>query len=91
MSRHPAGRFREAAEKYAKAAESPDAPADRKGDFYLNSAWSFYIAGNSHYFKRNRIGPAENNFLADRVLIRKGSFCKCSTDDHHFYRFSGVR
>jgi len=41
------GRFREAAEKYAKAAESPDAPAERKGDFYLNSAWSFYIAGNS--------------------------------------------
>ncbi|HEV8611058.1 MAG TPA: tetratricopeptide repeat protein [Thermoanaerobaculia bacterium] len=41
------GRFKEAAEKYAKAADSPDAAADRKGDLYLNSAWAFYIAGNS--------------------------------------------
>jgi Flp pilus assembly protein TadD len=41
------GRFKEAAEKYARAADSPDAPADRKGDLYLNSAWAFYIAGNS--------------------------------------------
>jgi tetratricopeptide (TPR) repeat protein len=40
-----AGRFREAGEKYAKAAES--ASADRKADFYLQSAWSYYIAGNS--------------------------------------------
>lgn len=41
------GRFKEAAEKYARAADSADAPADRKGDLYLNSAWAFYIAGNS--------------------------------------------
>jgi Flp pilus assembly protein TadD len=41
------GRFKEAAEKYAKAADSPDSPADRKGDLYLNSAWAYYIAGNS--------------------------------------------
>jgi tetratricopeptide (TPR) repeat protein len=40
-----AGRFRDAGEKYAKAAES--APADRKADLYLQSAWAFYIAGNS--------------------------------------------
>ena len=40
-----AGRFREAGEKYAKAAES--AAADRKSDFFLQSAWSYYIAGNS--------------------------------------------
>lgn len=47
------GRFKEAAEKYAKAAESPDAAADRKGDLYLNSAWSFYIAGNSKSARDN--------------------------------------
>lgn len=41
------GRFKEAAEKYAKAADSPDSAADRKGDLYLNSAWAYYIAGNS--------------------------------------------
>ncbi len=41
------GRFKEAAEKYARAADSADAPADRKADLYLNSAWAFYIAGNS--------------------------------------------
>jgi len=41
------GRFKEAAGKYAKAADSPDAAADRKGDLYLNSAWAYYIAGNS--------------------------------------------
>jgi Flp pilus assembly protein TadD len=41
------GRFKEAAGKYARAADSPDAAADRKGDLYLNSAWAYYIAGNS--------------------------------------------
>ncbi len=39
------GRFREAGEKYAKAAES--APAERRADLHLQSAWSYYIAGNS--------------------------------------------
>jgi Flp pilus assembly protein TadD len=47
------GRFKEAAEKYAKAAESPDAAAERKADLYLNSAWSFYIAGNSKSARDN--------------------------------------
>jgi len=41
------GRFKEAAEKYARVADSSETPADRKGDLYLNSAWAFYIAGNS--------------------------------------------
>ncbi len=41
------GRFKEAGEKYAKAAESPGVPADRKGDLHLRSAWSYYIAGSS--------------------------------------------
>ena len=48
-----AGRFKEAAEKYARAADSADAPADRKGDLYLNSAWAFYIAGNSKSARDN--------------------------------------
>ncbi|HLN81835.1 MAG TPA: hypothetical protein VK392_11650, partial [Thermoanaerobaculia bacterium] len=47
------GRFKEAAEKYAKAAESPDAAAERKGDLYLNSAWAFYIAGNTKNSRDN--------------------------------------
>ena len=47
------GRFKEAAEKYAKAADSADAPADRKGDLYLNSAWAFYIAGSSKSARDN--------------------------------------
>ncbi len=47
------GRFKEAAEKYARAADSADAPADRKGDLYLNSAWAFYIAGNSKSARDN--------------------------------------
>jgi tetratricopeptide (TPR) repeat protein len=41
------GRFREAGEKYAKAAETTGLPADRKADLHLQSAWSYYIAGNS--------------------------------------------
>ncbi|HEU5250343.1 MAG TPA: tetratricopeptide repeat protein, partial [Thermoanaerobaculia bacterium] len=47
------GRFKEAGEKYARAAESPDAAAERKADLYLNSAWSFYIAGNSKNARDN--------------------------------------
>lgn len=47
------GRFKEAAEKYARAADSADAPADRKGDLYLNSAWAFYIAGSSKSARDN--------------------------------------
>ena len=41
------GRFKEAAEKYARAAEMPGVPADHKGDLHLQSAWASYIAGNS--------------------------------------------
>jgi tetratricopeptide (TPR) repeat protein len=41
------GRFKEAAEKYAKVADSSETAADRKGELYLNSAWAYYIAGNS--------------------------------------------
>ena len=41
------GRFKEAAEKYARVADSAETPADRKGELYLNSAWAYYIAGNS--------------------------------------------
>ncbi|HEY3171116.1 MAG TPA: hypothetical protein VGK86_00925, partial [Thermoanaerobaculia bacterium] len=47
------GRFKEAAEKYARAADSADAPADRKADLYLNSAWAFYIAGSSKNARDN--------------------------------------
>jgi tetratricopeptide (TPR) repeat protein len=47
------GRFKEAAEKYARAADSADAPGDRKGDLYLNSAWAFYIAGSSKNARDN--------------------------------------
>jgi Flp pilus assembly protein TadD len=41
------GRFKEAAEKYARVADSAETAADRKGELYLNSAWAYYIAGNS--------------------------------------------
>ena len=41
------GRFKEAGEKYAKAAETAGVPTDRKADLHLQSAWSYYIAGNS--------------------------------------------
>ncbi len=47
------GRFKEAAEKYAKAADSPEVPTERKADLYLNSAWAFYIAGNSKSARDN--------------------------------------
>jgi tetratricopeptide (TPR) repeat protein len=41
------GKFKEAGDKYAKAAEAPDLPADRQADLHLQSAWSYYIAGSS--------------------------------------------
>jgi tetratricopeptide (TPR) repeat protein len=41
------GRFKDAGEKYAKAAEIPGVSTDRKGDLHLQSAWSYYIGGNS--------------------------------------------
>jgi len=41
------GKFKEAGDKYAKAAESADMQADRRGDVHLQSAWSYYIAGSS--------------------------------------------
>jgi tetratricopeptide (TPR) repeat protein len=41
------GRFREAGDKYAKAAEAPGLAAERQADLHLQSAWSYYIAGSS--------------------------------------------
>ncbi len=41
-----AGRFVEAGEKYAKAAEVT-AATDRKGELYFQSGWSFFIGGKS--------------------------------------------
>ena len=41
------GRFKEAGEKYGRAAETAGVAADRKADLHLQSAWSYYIAGNS--------------------------------------------
>ncbi len=41
------GRFQEAGEKYAKAADAPDLSADRKSDLYFQSAWAYFIGGNS--------------------------------------------
>ena len=54
------GRFREAAEKYARVADSAETPADRKGDLYLNSAWAYYIAGNSKS-SRDRVPPCHTS------------------------------
>jgi len=47
------GRFKEAAQMYARAADSAETPADRKADLYLNSAWAFYIGGNSKSARDN--------------------------------------
>ena len=41
------GKFKEAGDKYAKAAETAGLPHDRLADLHLQSAWSYYIAGNS--------------------------------------------
>jgi len=41
-----AGRFVEAGEKYAKAAEVT-AAADRKGELYFQSGWAFFIGGKT--------------------------------------------
>src|SRR5262252_878950 len=41
------GRFKDAGEKYTKAAEAADVAPDRKGDLYLQSAWAYFISGNS--------------------------------------------
>lgn len=41
------GRFKDAGDRYAKAAEAPNLTADRNADLHLQSAWSYYIAGNS--------------------------------------------
>jgi len=41
------GRFKEAADKYAKAAEVAGVPVERQADLHLQSAWAYYIAGNS--------------------------------------------
>jgi hypothetical protein len=60
------GRFKEAAEKYARAADSAEVPADRKGDLYLNSAWAFYIAGSSKSARGpSRRWPRSRSLIAD--------------------------
>ena len=41
------GRFKEAGDRYAKAAEVEGLSPDRQADLHLQSAWAFYIAGNS--------------------------------------------
>ncbi len=41
------GRFKEAGDKYARAAEAAGLPGERKAELSLQSAWSYYIAGNS--------------------------------------------
>ncbi|MEP6993015.1 MAG: tetratricopeptide repeat protein [Acidobacteriota bacterium] len=41
------GRFKEAGDKYAKAAEAASLPPERNADLHLQSAWAYYIAGNS--------------------------------------------
>jgi Tfp pilus assembly protein PilF len=47
------GRFQEAGEKYAKAAEEPNLAADRKSDLYFQSAWAYFIGGNSRTAREN--------------------------------------
>lgn len=48
-----AGRFQEAAEKFAKAAEAPALSAERKSDLYFQSAWAYFIGGNSKSSREN--------------------------------------
>ncbi len=50
-----AGRFVEAGEKYARAAEMT-AASDRKGELYFQSGWAFFIGGKS--------GPARDSLRA---------------------------
>lgn len=47
------GRFQEAGEKYAKAAESGGVSAERKSELYFQSAWAYFIAGNSRFAREN--------------------------------------
>jgi len=48
-----AGRFQEAGEKYAKAAEAADLTADRKSELSFQSAWAYFIGGNSKAAREN--------------------------------------
>lgn len=41
------GLFKDAGEKYAKAAEASDVAPERKADLHLQSAWAYFIAGSS--------------------------------------------
>ena len=41
------GKFKEAGDKYARAAETPGLTAERQAELHLQSAWSYYIAGSS--------------------------------------------
>ena len=48
-----AGRFQEAGEKYARAAEAGGLPQDRQSDLHFQSAWAYFIAGNSKLAREN--------------------------------------
>ena len=48
-----AGRFQEAAEKFARAAEAADLSADRKSELYFQGAWAYFIGGNSKASREN--------------------------------------
>lgn len=41
------GRFKDAGDKYAAVAETTSLTADRSAELHLQSAWAYYIAGNS--------------------------------------------
>ena len=48
-----AGRFAEAGEKYARAAEAGGLSNDRKSDLSFQSAWAYFIAGNTRLAREN--------------------------------------
>ena len=47
------GRFQEAGEKYSRAAEAADLSADRKSELSFQSAWAYFIGGNSRAAREN--------------------------------------
>ena len=47
------GRFAVAGEKYAAAAESPGVATDKGADLHLQSAWAYFIGGNSKAAREN--------------------------------------
>jgi Flp pilus assembly protein TadD len=47
------GRFQEAGEKYSKAAGAADLSSDRKSELSFQSAWAYFIGGNSRAAREN--------------------------------------